>query len=340
MPRKFLALAAFLLASFTAAHAQTGPYKVLADTKVGGLGAWDYITADPAGRKLYIPRMGAADVSRVTVYDLDTLAHISDFPETAGHGVAVLNGHGFVSSKPVVMFDAKTLAPLKSIPVDGRPDGILADPFNDRVYILSHAAPNLTVIDGHDGTVLGTIDIGGAPEQAASDAAGHLYVDIEDKGAIAIIDTKAMKMTGKIDLAPKADGCAGLAIDARHGILFAACREPNVLAVVDIASTKILTTLPIGVGCDGAFFNPATGEVFATAGDGTLTIVKESSPTSFAVEQTVATPRGARTLTLDSKTGKIFTITAEFGPAPAAQPGQRVRPPMLPDTFQIITVGK
>jgi DNA-binding beta-propeller fold protein YncE len=340
MHRKFPALAACLFVSFISAHAQSGPYKVLADTKVGGLGAWDYITADSDGRKLYVPRMGAGDVSRVTVYDLDTLAHISDFPETAGHGVAVLNGHGFVSSKPVVMFDAKSLAPIKSIPVDGRPDGIFADAFNDRVYILSHAVPNLTVIDGHDGTVLGTIDIGGAPEQAASDGAGHLYVDIEDKGAIAIIDTKSMKMTGKIDLAPKADGCAGLAIDAKNSVLFAACREPNVLAVVDIASAKVTSTLPIGVGCDGAFFNPATGEVFATAGDGTLTVVNENSPTSFAVEQTVATAKGARTLTLDSKTGKIFTITAEFGPAPAAQPGQRSRPPMLPDTFQIIAIGK
>jgi DNA-binding beta-propeller fold protein YncE len=336
---KLLAFAAVLLAATPAIHAQSG-YKVLADTKAGGAGGWDYLTADPADHKLFIPRMGAGEVSRVTVYNLDTLAHLGDFPETAGHGVAILAGHGFVSSNPVVMFDPKTLAPMKSIPVGGRPDGILADAFNDRVYILSHAAPNLTVLDAHDGAVLGTIDIGGAPEQAASDEAGHLYVDIEDKAAIAIIDTKTMKMTGKISLAGKADGCAGLAIDAKHGTLFAACREPSVMAEVDIASGKVLTTLPIGVGCDGAAFNPATHEVFATAGDGTLTILKEDTPATFAIEQTVATAKGARTLTLDSKTGKIYTVTAEFGPAPAPQPGQRSRPPMLPDTFQILTIGK
>jgi DNA-binding beta-propeller fold protein YncE len=339
MHRIALAVAACLLSSFSA-QAQTSPYKVLSDTKIGGEGGWDYITADSINRKLYIPRMGAAATSRVSVFNLDTLAPLSEIPETAGHGVAVIAGHAFVSSKPVVMFDAKTLTPIKTIDVDGRPDGIFADAFNDRVYILSHTAPNLTVIDAHDGKVLGTIDIGGAPEQAASDEHGHVYVDIEDKAGIAIIDTKAMKMTGKIDLAGHADGCAGLAIDARHGILFAACREPQVMAVVSIADSKVLTTLPIGNGCDGAAFNPATNEVFTTQGDGTLTVIKETSPTSFAVEPTVATPKGARTLTLDQKTGHILTVTSDFGPAPTPQPGQRSRPPMVPGTFQIIVVGK
>jgi YVTN family beta-propeller protein len=338
MSSKFLAVALCVAAS-AAAVAQSGPYKILSDTKVGGAGGWDYVYADSANRKLYIPRMGAADVSRVTVYDLDSLAHIKDIPETGGHGVAVAAGHGFSSSKPVAMWDAKTLNPIKTIDVDGRPDGILADSFNDRVYVLSHVSPNLTVIDAKTGDVLGTIDIGGAPEEAASDGAGHVYVDIEDKDAIAVIDAKAMKLAGKIELPPPSS-CAGLALDAKNGVLFDACREPQMMMIVSVASGKVITKLPIGRGSDGAVFNPATMEAFSTQGDGTLTIIKENSPSSFAVEQTVATPIGARTLTLDTKTGHILTITSEFGPAPAAQPGQRSRPPMIPDTFQIVVVGK
>jgi DNA-binding beta-propeller fold protein YncE len=281
--------------------------------------------------------------SRVRVFDLDTLAPLGEIPEANGHGVAVdvKSGHGFVTSKPVTMWDAKTLKPIKTIDVQGGPDGILGDAFNQRVYILSHSVPNVTVIDAKDGGILGTIDIGGAPEQAASDGKGHIYIDIEDKAAIAVIDANTMKMTGKFDLTGSGDGCAGLAIDARNGILFAACREPNVMVVVSIASGKVLTTLPIGKGCDGATFNPATMEAISSQGDGTLTIIKENSPASFAVEQTVTTPQAARTLTLDAKTGRILLITAEFGPAPAPQPGQRFsRAPMIPDTFQIITVGK
>ncbi len=335
-----LLAACLLTVSSAAIVAQdAGPYKVLADKKVGGAGGWDYVYADAANRKLYIPRMGAG--SRVTVFDLDTLAPVTEFPETAGHGVAVAAGHGFSSSNPVLMWDAKDLKQIKTIAVTGRPDGILADSFNDRIYVLSHAVPNVTVIDAKDGNVLGTFDVGGAPEQAVSDGKGHVYIDIEDKGAVAIVDAKAMKMTGKIDLAGKADGCAGLAIDTRHQILFASCREPHVLAVVLIASSQVLTTLPIGNGSDGATFNPETMEAFSTQGDGTLTVVKESSPTSFAVEQTVTMPKGARTLTLDARTGHIVTITSEFGPAPASQPGQRpARAPQIPDTFQIVVVGK
>jgi DNA-binding beta-propeller fold protein YncE len=344
MKRSLLLSAACLLSVASAAvvFAQdSGPYKVLADKKIGGTGGWDYVYADAANRNLYIPRMGAADISRITVFNLDTLAPVTEFPETGGHGVAVAAGHGFSSSNPVLMWDAKTLKQIKTIAVTGRPDGILADEFNDRIYVLSHAVPNITVIDAKDGNVLGTFDVGGAPEQAVSDGKGHIYIDIEDKAAIAVVDAKSMKMTGKINLAGNADGCAGLAIDRKHQVLFASCREPHVMAIVSIGSRQVLTTLPIGNGSDGATFNPETMEAFTTQGDGTLTIVKESSPTSFAVEQTVTTPKGARTLTLDAKTGHIFTVTSEFGPTPPPQPGQKyARAPQIPDTFQIVEIGK
>jgi DNA-binding beta-propeller fold protein YncE len=239
------------------------------------------------------------------------------------------------------MWDAATLATMKTIDVQGGPDGIFADPFNERVYVFSHSAPNATVIDAKDGTVLGTIDLGGAPEQAVSDDKGHLYVDLEDKGKIAVVDAKTMAVTGTYDLQGKGGGCAGLAIDAKHGILFAACREPQTMVILKASDGTILETLPIGKGTDGAVFNPATDEAFSSQGDGTLTIVKEKSPKSFVVEQTLTTLPRAKTLTLDRKTNHLYLITAEFGAAPAAVAGQRpARAPMVPGTFSIMVVGK
>ncbi len=299
-------------------HAQAGPYKVLQTVKVGGDGGSDYITTDSENRTLYIARSGPA--GHIPVYSLDTFAQVGDIPGTSGHGGAVddSTGHGFATSKPVTMFDAKTFAVIKKIDVQGNPDGYLNDPLYHRFYVLSHAAPNITVLDDKDGTILGTIDIGGMPEQAATDGRGHIYVDIEDKGAIAVIDAKTMTMTGKYDISSKSGGCAGLALDAKNNILFAACRDKNDMVILSATDGHILADLPTGVGCDGAGFNPATMEAFSAQGDGTLTVVKESSPTSFAVEQTVTTPVRARTLTIDYKTGHILLITAEYGPAPAA----------------------
>lgn len=303
--------------------AQDGPYKVLSVTKVGGVGGSDYIYADSDARRLYIARSGPA--GHIAVYNLDTLAPVGDIPGVSAHGATVDTryGHGFATSKPVTMFDSKTLAVIKPLATAGNPDGYLSDPETHRVYILSHAAPNVTVLDAKDGSILGTIDIGGAVEQAALDGKGHMYIDIEDKDAIAVVDTKTMTMTGKYDIASKGGGCAGLAMDAKNGILFAACRDKNNMIILDAKDGKILDALPIGVGCDGAVFNPATKEVFSSQGDGTVTVIKENSPTSFVVEQTVKTPMRARTITMDAKTGRLFLMTAEYAPAPPAEPGQR-----------------
>src|SRR5271155_5661158 len=166
----------FLLTFTTLAvlvSAQSGPYKVLKTAKVGGAGGFDYVYADETGRKLYIARSGAG--ARITVFNLDTLEPAGEIPNTAAHGavVSVKSNHGFGSSKPVAMWDAKTLAPIKTIDVDGAPDGMLYDAFNDRVYVLSHRAPNATVINASDGSIAGTIDLGGAPEQAVSDGKGR-----------------------------------------------------------------------------------------------------------------------------------------------------------------------
>jgi len=346
--------------------AQDGPYKVQKVAKVGGDGGFDYVTADAAGRQLYVARSG--NPGRVMVYNLDTLAKTGEIPNamrTHGATVSPKSGHGFVSSNPVIMFDTKTLATIKTIEVKGNPDGYLYDSFNDRVYILSHQKPHATVIDAADGTVVGTIDdLGGAPEQAATDGKGTLYVDIEDAHSIAVVDAKSLTVKTHYDLAGKGDGCAGLALDVKNQILFAACRNPQNMVILSATDGKILSSLPLDGGSDGAVFNPKTMEAFSSHGNGTLTIIKENSPTSFAVEQTVKTMTGAKTLTLDSKTDRILLIAAEYGPppappaaAPSAPPpapaagegrgegrggrgGRGGRAPMLPDSFSIVVVGK
>ncbi len=345
-------LAALISLTGLAQAPDSGPYKVVKIQLVGGDGGFDYVTADPDGRNLYVARSGPA--GHIGVFNLDTLAQVGDIPGTSAHGGAVdtATGHGFATSKPVTMFDAKTFAILKKIDVQGNPDGYLNDAYNHHFYILSHSEPNITVLDDKDGSILGTISIGGAPEQAVTDGQGKIYVDIEDKAAIAVIDTNTMKMVGTYDLSSKGGGCAGLALDAKNGILFAACRDNKNMIILSAADGHIITDLPIGNGSDGATFNPATMEAFSSQGDGTLTVVKENSPTSFTVEQTVATPARAKTLTLDTKTGQIYSITAEYGPVPAA-PAQAPAPPpgapawmrgprapMIPGSFQILVIGK
>jgi len=339
MKRSYLAVAG-LAAMASAGLAQvTGPYKVVKTVKVGGAGGFDYVYADVDGRRLYIPRPGAADVARITVFDLDSLASVGEIPKANARGVAVdpKSHHGFGSSKPVVMWDTKTLATIKTIDVEGAPDGIMFDPYNQRVWVFSHRAPNATVINAKDGSIAGTVDLGGAPEQAVTDGKGHIWVDIEDKDNIAAVDAKTLKVTAHYDLAGKCGGPGGLALDEKHHILFAACHEPANMAIVNAEDGKIITTLPIGKGVDGAGFNPHTMEAFSSQGsDGTLTVIKEKSPTSFEVEQTLPTKAGARTMTVDTKTNQIFEITGEFTPPPA---GQR-RGQMVPDSFSIIVVGK
>ncbi len=320
-----------------------GPYHLQKTVKVGGEGGFDYVYADSDGRRLYIARSGPTP--RVSVFNLDTLEPAGEIANTSAHGAATdaMSHHGFASSKPVAMWDTKTMALIKTINVDGRPDGILNDPYNHHIYVFSHSAPTATVIDANDGSVLGTIDLCGAPEQAASDGKGRLYVDLDDKDSVAVVDAKTMKVTGTYSLNGKGGGNAGLALDVKNHILFVACRNPQTMVMLDANDGKYLADLPIGRGCDGATFNPKTMECFSSQGDGTLTVIKENKPTGFAVEQNVKTMPGAKTLSLDSKTGKILLITAEYGPAPTTPPpGGRFggRGPMVPGSFSILVVGK
>jgi DNA-binding beta-propeller fold protein YncE len=341
---------------------------VLQRARVGGEGGWDYIYADAAGRRLYIPRGATREIAatdttpavpavpaRLTIFNLDTLDRVGEITGVGGNGTAVdpKSGHGFTSDHPKVsMFDTKTMTLLKSIDVGAaRPDGIYFDAFNERVYVFSHPTKDATVIDSKDGTVLGTIDLGGVPEQGVGDGKGMLYVVMQDAvGSVTAVDVKAMKATGHYSFVDKG-GCNGLALDVKNQVLFAACgRSGNppaqpaqpMMVILSARDGKILTSLPLAGGSDGAVFNPATMEAFSTQGNGTLTVVKENSPTSFEVEQNLQTMNGARTLTFDSKTNHILTMSQERGPAPPPPPGGG-RPPQgtaVPGSFTILRIGK
>ena len=320
-----------------------GPYKVLKIAKVGGEGGFDYVYADADGRRLYVPRMGAS--GHVSVFNLDTLEPVGEIA-ASGHGAAVdpKSHHGFVSSKPVVMWDTQTLATLKTINVEGGPDGIMFDPFNERVYIWSHGAPNATVINAADGSIAGTIDVGGAPEQAVTDGKGHIYVDVENQANVAAIDAKTMTVPAHYPLGDKGSTPAGLAFDTKNRVLFVACRQPapGVMVMMSADDGKILGTLPLAGGSDGAVFNPATMEAFSSSANARLTVIKENNPTSFAVEQIVETMPMAKTLTLDSKTQHVLLIGAEQTPPPNPPPagGRGGRGQMVPGSFSIVVVGR
>lgn len=317
------------------------PYKVINSAKVGGDGAFDYVYADSSTRRLYIPRG-----NRVTIFDLDTLKPAGEIPECIGaRGVAVdpEAHHGFSSSKPVVMWDSVTLQTIKKIDVEGKPDGMFFHAPTHHVFVFSHEAPNATVIESSDGSIVGTIDLGGQPEQAVSDDQGHIYVNLEDKASLAVIDAKTLKVTGRYEFGEIAKTPTGLALDVKNRILFSCCRNPAVCVILKADDGKIISHLPIGAGCDGAVFNPATKETFTSQRDGTLTVIKEFDPSRFEVVQNVQTKAGAKTLTLDPKTNKIYSITADRLPPPPAAPGETAPRPgrgqIIPDTFTILVVG-
>jgi DNA-binding beta-propeller fold protein YncE len=321
--------------------ATTQPFVVLRHKMVGGPGRWDYITMDSEARRLYIPR-----TDRVTVYDADTLEQVGVIPATSGvHGVA-LNPDanvGFTSNgsdSSITMFDRKTLKPIQKIKVTGRPDGILYDPFTHRVFSFSHQAPNVTVISS-DGSIVGTIDLGGAPEQAASDNKGNIYVNLESTSELVVLDAKELNITDRWKLGDGTDP-TGLAFDAQNKRLFSCCGNEK-MVILNAEDGTIIATLPIGKGVDAAVFDPQTMEAFSANRDSTLTVVKEFDPATFEVEQNVQTKFGARTCALDSKLHQIYLVTADFA-APTTQPaeegGGRRRPQPIADTFTILVVGR
>src|SRR5215510_13431674 len=354
-----------------------GPYKVLKTARDGGEGGTDYIFADPVGRRLYITRgatqsQPATDTrpevpafeKRLTIFDLDTLESVGVIPGVGGNGAAVCpkTGHGFTSDHPKPsMFDVKTMKLIKTIDVPERfiPDGIYCDTSSDRVYIGSHPTKSLLVVDAKDGNVLGHIDLGGTPEQTIGDGKGTIYQVLQERpGGVAVVDAKTMKVTATYPLGDNG-GCNGLALDARNQILFAACsvmgpagtpvdpaNPSQRFVILSAKDGKILERLPLAGSSDGAAFNPQTMEAFSTQGNGTMTIVKEKSATSFEVEQNLKTwpSNGARTIAFDSKTGHLFAMASEMGPPPPPPPagaappvgGRGGRGAAIPGSFTII----
>lgn len=310
-------------------------YHVAKTVTLGGDGGWDYLALDTASHRLFIARQ-----TRVMVVDPASGRVLAEIPGLErAHGVAFAYelGRGFATSgsdSAVTMFDLKTLQVLGRTTVAKDADAVLYDPVTQRVFTFNGDSHSASVLDARTGARIGTIDVGAGPEFAVSAGDGKLYVNIEDKAELAEIDAAGMKVTRHWSLAP-CEAPTGLAIDRAHHRLFSGCRN-KVMAISDATAGKMITTLPIGAGVDATAYDPGTGVAFASNGDGTLTVVHEDAPDRFHVVADVATKRGARTMALDERTHRVYLVTADFGPTPAATPEHpRPRPPIVPGTFAL-----
>jgi DNA-binding beta-propeller fold protein YncE len=342
MTRAAVTLAALgVFAAPAVAAAQAGTYHVVKEIAAGGEGGWDYLTVDTAAHRLYVSRS-----THVMVVDTDRDSVIADIPNTPGvHGISIASalGKGFTSNgrdSTVTVFDLKTSAPVASIKVTGRnPDAIMYEPVSGRVFTFNGGSANATAIDAKTNTVVGTVDIGGKPEFARSDAAGRVYVNNEDKSEIVVFDASTLKVLAHWPLAP-CEEPSGLAMDRAGKRLFSGCSN-KMMAVVDMANGKVVTTLPIGDGVDGNMFDPATKLAFSSNGEGTLSVYREDDPNHYTLVSNVPTRRGARTMTLDERTHKVYTVSAQFGPTPAPTADRpRPRPPMIPGSFVILVLDR
>jgi YVTN family beta-propeller protein len=321
-----------------AAAAAPANYALADKWSLPGEGGWDYLSVDPAAHLLYVSR-----ATHVAVVDIASGKVVGDIPDTPGvHGIALAAdlGRGYISAgitNRVKVFDLRTRALIDNIAVGTKPDAILYDSYSHKVMTFNGGSDNASVIDTASNTVTATIELGGGPEFARSDGAGHVYVNLEDKNQLALIDMATLKVTARWAL-PGCDSPTGLALDAAHHRSFSVCSNA-VMAILDTQTGRSIATLPIGRGVDGAEFDAESQNVFSSNGEGTLTVVHESDPDHFTVIQTLATAKGARTLALDPGTHRLYLPTASFGPAPAAAQGTRPRPPILPGTFVVLVVA-
>jgi len=330
----------FLLLGAAALIAGPSGYHISKQVKLGGEGGWDYLTVDSQARRVYISRG-----THVMVVDADTAAVIGDIANTPGvHGIALapdLN-KGFTSNgreNTVTIFDMKTLKETGRVPVGKNPDAIIYDPASKRVFTLNGASHDATAIDAKTGAVVGTIPLGGKPEFAAADDKGHVFVNIEDKSEIIQFDSNKLAVENHWSIAPGEEP-SGLAMDRKHRRLFSVCSN-KLMVVVNADTGAVVTTVLTGAGTDAAGFDPETGYAFSSNGDGTLTVVHEDSPDKFSVVENVPTIRRARTMALDGKTHQVYTVTAEFGAAPAPTTEQpRPRPPMVPGSFTLLVLSR
>jgi DNA-binding beta-propeller fold protein YncE len=324
----------------TSALAAGPGYQIIKTFQLGGDGGWDYLTLDAASRRLFISR-----ATHVIVIDADSGKPVGDIPDTPGvHGIALAPqfGRGFISNGregTVTIFDLSTLKALSKVKAGENPDAILYDPATKRIFAFNGHSHDATAIDAEKGTVVGTIKLDGKPEFAVSDEKGGVFVNIEDKSELAAIDPDKLTVRAVWPLAPCQEP-SGLAMDRKNRRLFAGC-DNKLMAMVDADGGKVIATVPIGEGVDANAFDPEAGYAFASCGEGVLTVAHEETPGKFTVAENVPTQRGARTMALDTKTHRIFLVTAKFGPPPPATADHpRPRPTILPDSFVVLVVGK
>ncbi|MFZ0819804.1 MAG: hypothetical protein WAM91_07030 [Candidatus Acidiferrales bacterium] len=322
---------------------QASGYKLSKKVVLGGDTGWDYLLADATTHRVFI-----SHGNHTLVTDADGKI-LGDILNTAGvHGIALAPefNRGFTSNgqaNSVTVFDYKTLATITEIKIQGQnPDGIVYDPASKRVFTMNGRSSDATAIDAKTGEIAGTVALGGRPETAQVDGAGNMYVNLEDKNSLAVVDTKALKVTNTWPIAP-CESPSGQAIDAAHKRTFIGC--DNLMVMVDITNGKVVASVPIGRGVDANGFDPGTGLAFASTGDGFLTVAHEDSPDNLTLIENVPTQARARTMTIDTASHTVFSVTAEYGPPPAAPPagtppGRGPRAPMIPGSFTLLIISR
>jgi DNA-binding beta-propeller fold protein YncE len=337
-----LLVLAFSAFGFAAAQeANPSGYHLLKKIVIGGTGGWDYLTLDAQSRLLYISHGNAFEV--VNVDTGEKLDPITNLKGVHGAAIAADRGRGYISNgqgNSVTVFDLKTRQVIEEISVAPaqNPDSILYDAFSGRVFTFNGRTSNATAIDAATDKVVGTVDIGGKPEFAQTDGKGIIFVNNEDKSEIVAFDAKTLEVKKRWSIAP-GEGPSGLAIDLKNKRLFSVCNK--VMVVSDFENGKVVTTVPIGSGPDAVRYDPETGLVFSSNGDGTMTIVRQESADKYSVLDTIKTATRARTMELDLKMHNVFVVTAEFNPAPAPTKEQpRPRPTAVPGSFQLLIFGK
>jgi len=325
------------LATFSSLLAQApSSYRVTHTYTLGGDGNWDYIVPDPPNHRLFIGRQ-----NRVMVVDEDSgklLGEVIGINGAHGTALADSTGHGFATSgsdQSVVMFDLKTFKALGRIPAAEDADAIIYDSASNRVFTFNGDAHSSTVVDPRAGTLITNIPLGGKPEYGASAGDGKVYANLTDTSEVVEIDAKTATVARRWATAPCKQPVA-MAIDPAHHRLFSGCRS-GVMAISDYQAGKVVATLPIGTGVDGAGFDPASGNAFASNADGTLTVIHQDAPDQYRVIESVQTPPGARNMGLDPTNHRVFIVSAKFGPAPA---GGRGRGPVLPGSFTLMVIER
>jgi DNA-binding beta-propeller fold protein YncE len=331
-----IAVVSILFAAPLLAQSPSPAYHITHTYTLGGDGSWDYIVPDPPNHRLFVGRE-----NRVMVIDEDTGKLLGEVAGIQGaHGTAVANaaGHGFATSgndQSVVMFDLKTFAVLGRIHAAEDADAIIYDAPSNRVFTFNGDAHSSTVIDPQAGTLITNIPLGGKPEYGASAGDGKVYGNLTDTSEVVEIDAKTATVTRRWSTAPCKQPVS-MAVDAAHHRLFSGCRS-GVMAVSDYQAGKIVGTIPIGMGVDGAGFDAASANAFASSADGTLTVIHQDTPDQYHVAETVQTAPASRNMGLDPANHRVFIVSAKFGAAPA---GGRGRAPVLPGTFALMVIER